>query len=71
MTHYTIKELRAKMKPGETLILKKEDSCPGLKECPMAGPNPSITGMRKLYWGEFAKIVKQGQYIYCIERIRR
>ena len=67
MTYYTIKELRAKMKPGETLTLKKGDICKTLEQYPSAGPRASIKGMRKLYWGKFAKIVKQGQYIYCIE----
>lgn len=67
MTHYTIKELRAKMKPGETLTLKKDDTCKALYNYPQAGPNASIKGMRKLYWGKFAKIVKHKGYIYCIE----
>lgn len=28
------------------------------------GPHPCITGMRKLYWGMDALIVKLGAYIY-------
>lgn len=67
MAHYTIKELREKMKAGETLILKKEDTCTALKQYPHAGPKASVKGMRKLYWGKFSKIVKKGDYIYLIE----
>lgn len=33
-----------------------------------AGPNSSICGMRKLYWGREALIVKAGAYIYLITR---
>ena len=65
--NYTIKELREKMNPGETLILKKQDTCMALKRYPQAGPKASIKGMRKLYWGKFSKIVKKGDYIYLIE----
>ena len=31
-----------------------------------AGPHPSIRGMRKLYWGNDALIVKYGAYIYYL-----
>ena len=31
-----------------------------------AGPRPSISGMRKLYWGKDAHIVKCGQYAYLM-----
>jgi len=33
---------------------------------PSAGPNPSITGMKKLYWGIDAYVVKSGSYIYKV-----
>jgi hypothetical protein len=33
---------------------------------PNAGPHPSITGMRKLFWGEFALLVRQGNYLYNV-----
>lgn len=31
-----------------------------------AGPYPNITGMRNLYWGKEALIVKVGAYIYLM-----
>jgi len=37
-----------------------------LSGCPSAGPNPSITGMKKLYWGIDAYVVKSGSYIYKV-----
>ena len=37
-----------------------------LDGCPSAGPNPSITGMKKLYWGIDAYVVKSGSYIYKV-----
>ena len=33
---------------------------------PSAGPNPSISGMKKLYWGRDALVVKSGVYIYKV-----
>lgn len=33
---------------------------------PSAGPNPSISGMKKLYWGIDAYVVKSGSYIYKV-----
>ena len=33
-----------------------------------AGPYPSITGMRNLYWGKEALIVKAGAYIYLMTK---
>ena len=33
-----------------------------------AGPHPNITGMRNLYWGRMALIVKAGAYIYLITK---
>lgn len=32
---------------------------------PSAGPNPNITGMRKL-WGQDSYIIKSGAYIYKV-----
>lgn len=29
-----------------------------------AGPYPSISGMRKLYWGRDALVIKAGSYAY-------
>lgn len=57
---YTLKDLKNKIEPGQTFILKKDDNCPNV------GPNASISGMRKLYWGKNAKIAKKGSYIYLI-----
>lgn len=34
---------------------------------PNAGPNPNITGMRKLYWGDDAYIIKCGCYAYKVD----
>lgn len=34
---------------------------------PSAGPNPSIKGMRKLYWGDDAYIMKCGNYAYKVD----
>jgi len=33
---------------------------------PSAGPNPSIKGMKKLFWGKDALVVKTGAYIYKV-----
>lgn len=33
------------------------------------GPNPSIRGMRKRYWGDSALLVKCGTYLYLIDRV--
>lgn len=35
-------------------------------EFPCAGPYPSITGMKKLYWGEDAYVIRCGTYIYKV-----
>lgn len=37
-----------------------------LETCPNAGPNPSVWGMKKHYWGMNAKCVKSGQYVYDV-----
>lgn len=64
---YTIKELRKRVKPGKTLILKKEDTCKSLTRYPQAGPNADIKHFRKYLWGKFSKIVKKDNYIYLID----
>ena len=37
-----------------------------LKDFPSAGPHANVAGMRKLYWGKDAYIIKCGQYIYKV-----
>ena len=37
-----------------------------LGKYPNAGPNPNITGMRKLYWGTDALIIRCGAYAYNV-----
>lgn len=34
---------------------------------PSAGPNPNIKGMRALYWGRDAHILKCGAYAYKVD----
>lgn len=54
---------------GRTIYLRLRDRA-GLakrlgRDCiGSAGPYPSISGMRKLYWGRDALIVKAGAYAY-------
>ena len=36
---------------------------------PNAGPNANITGMRNLYWGKNAYIIKCGAYIYNVDYV--
>lgn len=38
-----------------------------LAKFPSAGPNANITGMRNLYWGKHAYIIKCGAYIYKVD----
>ena len=33
---------------------------------PSAGPNPSVKGMKELYWGKNALVIKSGAYIYKV-----
>jgi len=33
---------------------------------PNAGPNPNVTGMRNLYWGWDAPLLKHGRYVYKV-----
>ena len=37
-----------------------------LQEYPNAGPYPNITGMRKLYWGADALVIRCGAYAYNV-----
>lgn len=37
-----------------------------LSRYPNAGPYPNITGMRRLYWGANAYIIKCGQFAYNV-----
>ena len=37
-----------------------------LSEYPNAGPYPNVTGMRKLYWGKDALLVRSGAYVYHV-----
>lgn len=39
-----------------------------LENFPNAGPNPNIQGMRNLYWGKDALVIKCGAYAYNISR---
>lgn len=39
-----------------------------LERYPNAGPNPCIAGMRKLYWGKDAWLIRCGQYVYKVPR---
>ena len=64
---------------SRTLYLsKKRASTMGidLSIYPSAGPNPSIKGMKKLYWGKDAHCIQQGVYVYKVpkdiyEQVRR
>lgn len=64
----TLENLRETMRQAGTkyIYLSSKERVFGLSDCPNAGPNPNITGMRSLYWGKDALIVKQGQYAYKI-----
>lgn len=37
-----------------------------LDSYPNAGPNPSVLGMKRLFWGEDCYTVRQGQYVYKV-----
>ena len=37
-----------------------------LSQFPSAGPHPSIKGMKELYWGKNALVVKSGACIYKV-----
>lgn len=59
------------MNKGKTIRVKVEDFSRYLRDHRLtieasAGPKANITGMRKLYWGKEATIIKSGQYIYKV-----
>lgn len=39
-----------------------------LSQYPNAGPNPSIIGMKNLYWGKDAYCIKSGEYVYKVPK---
>ena len=50
------------------LYLSVKIKVPELKSCPNIGPRGNVTGMRKLYWGKEAYIVRQGNFIYKVSQ---
>ena len=71
------KDNSEKVKRGRTVYLNKkqtpdaakwvrwlEDNCQA-----SAGPHGNLTGMRNLYWGRQALVVKAGAYLYLIKSI--
>lgn len=38
-----------------------------LSKFPNAGPHPNIAGMRNLYWGKDALLIKCGSYVYKVD----
>ena len=63
-------------KKGRTIILKKKSTPDAAKwvkwleehSQASAGPYSNICGMRNIYWGRRALIVKAGAYIYLITK---
>lgn len=61
-------------KKGRTIVLLKKRTPDAAKwvrwleeNCQAsAGPHPNLTGMRNLYWGRAALVVKAGAYLYLI-----
>ena len=61
-------------KKGRTVVLPKKNNPDAAKwvrwleeNClASAGPHPNLTGMRNLYWGKSALVVKAGAYLYLI-----
>lgn len=37
-----------------------------LSDYPNAGPHPSITGMKKIFWGIDALCIKPGSFVYKV-----
>jgi len=37
-----------------------------LGKYPNAGPNPCVSGMKRLYWGRDAKCIRSGRYVYHV-----
>lgn len=51
----------------KTIRLKKDEECPEIiNTAANAGPNPSLRGMRDMYWGHNALILVKGQYAYYV-----
>lgn len=40
-----------------------------LERFPSTGAYGSISGIRKLYWGNNAYVVKSGAYAYCVDEV--
>ena len=40
-----------------------------LSHFPNAGPNPSVSGMKRMYWGKNALCIRQGQYVYNVSSV--
>ena len=56
---------------SRTLYLsKKQADAMGidLSIYPSAGPRPSVSGMKKLYWGKDAHCIQQGVYVYKVPK---
>lgn len=61
-------------KRGRTIVFRKKadkDSAKWVRwleeHClASAGPHPNLTGMRNLYWGREALVVRSGAYLYLI-----
>ena len=69
-------KMKEAKKKGRTVYLNKKhtpDSAKWVawleKKClASAGPRPCIRGMRKVYWGDYALLVKAGAYLYLLKR---
>ena len=67
-------EAKGKTKKGRTVILLKKHTPDAAKwvrwleeNCQAsAGPHGNLTGMRNLYWGREALVVRAGAYLYLI-----
>ena len=65
-----------KPRRGRTVILKKKTTPDAAKwvrwleekSIASTGPYPNVCGMRNLYWGREALIVRAGAYIYLITK---
>ena len=56
---------------SRTLYLSKERAGTmgiDLSIYPSAGPRPSVSGMKKLYWGNDAHCIQQGVYVYKVPK---
>lgn len=59
------------MKPAHAVKRVKESELGRAGVClggfPSAGPNPNVTGMKKLYWGMDAYCLRVGSYVYHVD----